>query len=329
MWKYSSCAVQGKGHIRSQTPCQDKTLTVFRNGVYVISLSDGAGSAKLSHFGAECVVESIAILLTSRFDELFEEPDGRIVKVAIMTWLLNSIQEEAESRNCIQKDLASTLLAVAVKEDRFIIAHIGDGVVGYLDGLQLKVASAPSNGEHANETYFVTSADAINNMKLFKGSIRDKAGFVVMSDGTEQSMYNKRTSTLSNAIIKLMQRNVLIDEKSMNSQLEQTFRDLITTKTQDDCSIAILTRESPALRPLKLLSQAEKADLYKISPKDKNHTKRIKRYDELLELLRIPQSCAAAAKKIHLKYPYTKRHLEHLCLIGLTVSENGIYRTIC
>ncbi len=329
MWKYSSCAVQGKGHIRSQTPCQDKTLTVFRNGVYVISLSDGAGSAKLSHFGAECVVNSIADLLTSRFDELFEEPDGRVVKVTIMTWLLNSIQGEAESRACNKKDLASTLLAVAVKEERFIVAHIGDGVVGYLDGPQLKVASAPSNGEHANETYFVTSADAISKMKLFKGSIRDKAGFVVMSDGTEQSMYNKRTSTLSSAIIKLMQRNVLLDEKSMNSQLEQTFRDIISTKTHDDCSIAILARESPVLRPLKLLSETEKAELYKISPKEKNRTKRIKRYDSLVKILKTPQSCAAVSKKIHLKYQYTKRHLQHLCLIGLAVSENGIYHVVC
>ena len=88
------------------------------------------------------------------------------------------------------KDLAATMLVVAENNDRFIIAHIGDDVIGYLDGDVLKTASAPSNGEHANETYFVTSRDAINTMKLFKGSIKNIAGFVIMSDGTEQSLYS-------------------------------------------------------------------------------------------------------------------------------------------
>lgn len=326
MWKYSSCAVQGRGHMRSQMPCQDKTMTAFENGVYVISLADGAGSASLSHFGAACVVNSIADLLTSCFDEIFEDQDGRAVKENILSRILEDLQKEADERGCKKNDLASTLLAAAVKDDRFIIVHVGDGVVGCLDGAQLKVASAPANGEHANETYFVTSSDAVNRLKLIKGEVQDKAGFVIMSDGTEQSLFNKRTSSLSSAVIKLMQRNLLLDETVMNAQLEQTFLDLIRTRTFDDCSIALLVRESPVLKPLYLLSEAEKTDLYKISPKEKNREKRIERYDTMLEILKAPQTCDSVARKMHLKPSYTKRHLKHLCSLGLAVSENGVYR---
>ena len=62
MWSYSSCQVQGRGHSKNQIPCQDKTKAIFENGTYVISLADGAGSAKLSHYGAACIVESISAL---------------------------------------------------------------------------------------------------------------------------------------------------------------------------------------------------------------------------------------------------------------------------
>lgn len=326
MWKYSSCEVQGRGHFKNQIPCQDKTKTVFKDGTYVIALADGAGSAKLSHYGAQCVVDSITDLLVSNFEELFGEEDGRQVKLSIIEKLTTDVNSQAEVLECIPKDLASTMLAVAIKDNRFIIAHIGDGVIGYLDGDSLKVASAPANGEHANETYFVTSRDAINTMKIFKGGMKDIAGFVLMSDGTEQSLYNKKTNTLSPAIIKLMRRNILLDDLSMRSQLEVTFRNVIATKTHDDCSIALIARENSILHPICDYSFAEKCELYGTRQNVKSTKKRIVRYDTILELLQDPITCAELSRKLHLKPEYTKRHLNHLCTLGLIKNKNGRYQ---
>ena len=325
MWKYSSCAVQGKAHVQHQIPCQDKTKTVFENHTYVIALADGAGSARLSHFGAERTVNAISEFFVSEFDRLFAAEDGRLVKVAIMEKLLAEIKEEAKIHDCDMKDLASTLLAVAVKEDQYIIVHIGDGVIGYLDGEQLKIASAPSNGEHANETYFVTSKDAINVMRLFKGHLKDIAGFVLMSDGTEHSLYNKRNNTLSTAVMKLMQRDVLVDETSMNAQLETTFKNVIAEQTHDDCSIALLAKHSPSLRKVNELSFAEKCELYKISGNTKALENRIERYEKILEILQNPCSCTVVSKKLFLKPKHTRRHLEYLYQNGLLKKRDGIY----
>ena len=47
MWKTLQCAVQGRSHIKTEIPCQDKTFTSIENGVSVIALADGAGSANL------------------------------------------------------------------------------------------------------------------------------------------------------------------------------------------------------------------------------------------------------------------------------------------
>lgn len=326
MWSFSSCQVQGRGHIKNQIPCQDKTKTIFENGTYVIALADGAGSAKLSHYGASCVVESISDLFIHHFEDIFANEDGRQVKLAIIEKVLTDINSKAEELNCTPKDLAATMLVVAENNDRFIIAHIGDGVIGYLDGNVLKTASVPSNGEHANETYFVTSKDAINTMKIFKGSIKSIAGFVLMSDGTEQSLYNKKSNTLSPAIIKLMQRNIILDEDTMCEQLDSTFKNVIITRTHDDCSIALLSRKSGVLHSLCGFDYAEKCDLYGIIGCDRRTINRVARYDLILDLLQKPSTCKAISNKIHLKPKYTKRHLNKLCNIGLVKCVKGVYR---
>ena len=317
MWSYSSCQVQGRGHGNNQVPCQDKTKTIFENGTYVIALADGAGSAKLSHYGASCVVESISELFVHHFEELFANEDGRRVKLLIMEKIQSDIRSEAEKLSCTPKDLAATMLVVAVNNEKFIIAHVGDGVIGYLDGDVLKIASAPSNGEYANETYFVTSRDAVNTMKLFKGTIKNISGFVLMSDGTEQSLYNKKGNALSPAIIKLMQRNIILDEGAMCEQLDSTFKNVIITRTHDDCSIALLSRENGILHFLCEFDLAEKCDLYGIMNCDRHAIKRIARYDMILELLQKPSTCKMISNKIHLKPKYTNRHLKKLCEVGL------------
>lgn len=326
MWNYSSCEVQGRGHISKDIPCQDKTKTSFCNGTYVIALADGAGSAKLSHHGAACVVDSITDLFTGQFESLFCEKDGRQVKKSIIEKMLNDINVLSEQLSCTPKDLAATMLAVAVNDDRFIIAHIGDGVIGYLDGVDLKVASAPSNGEHVNETYFVTSKDAINTMKLFKGDVKNIAGFVIMSDGTEQSLYNKRNNSISPAVIKLLQRNIILDEQAMRSQLESTFNNVIITRTHDDCSIAILSHENESLRTLEKLTYAEKCDLFGICISSRMADKRVSRYDLILDVLQQPANVVDVSRKIHLKTKYTRRHLEFLRSLGLVKFEKGMYK---
>lgn len=325
MWSVSDCAVQGRGHKSKQIPCQDKTKVGYKNGTYIISLADGAGSAKLSQYGAACVVGSITELLTERFEALYAEEDGRVVKMTILEHIRTALQREAEARTCTLQELASTLLVVAVRAERYIIAHIGDGVIGYLDPTGIKVASAPSNGEHANETYFVTSKDAPAVMKLFKGECKHISGFVLMSDGTEQSLYNKRTNTCSKAIIKLMQRNILITREVMQHQLQKTFENIIVMQTQDDCSIALLSRPKGLLRPMQALSFAERCEVYQISGEDRRCKKRVERYDAIYSALAVPHTCKMLSRQIHLKPEHTKKHLQRMVSIGLIQKKAGLY----
>ncbi|MDR2522727.1 MAG: protein phosphatase 2C domain-containing protein [Synergistaceae bacterium] len=65
---------------------------------------------------------------------------------------------------------------------RGLIVHIGDGIIGYLDGAELKIASLPDNGEFSNVTTFVTSNEAAVSMRLFSGLILRQGSLYIKSN---------------------------------------------------------------------------------------------------------------------------------------------------
>lgn len=112
----------------------------------------------------------------------------------------------------------------------------------------------------------------------------------------------------------------------MCEQLDSTFKNVIITRTHDDCSIALLSRESGVLHSLSEFDFAEKCNLYDIMSCDRRAIKRIARYDLILDLLQKPSTCKAISDKIHLKPKYTKRHLRKMCAMGLVKCTNGVYQ---
>ncbi|MCB8045053.1 protein phosphatase 2C domain-containing protein [Microbacterium oxydans] len=109
--------------------------------------------------------------------------DGGQVKIELLERLLAKVSTLAERHGRDIHDFASTFLGVAVSGDKFLGAHIGDGVIGYLKNGELHVISAPDNSEFANQTTFVTSQGAAASMRLFRGSLQGVTGFILMSDG--------------------------------------------------------------------------------------------------------------------------------------------------
>ena len=109
-WAIATCAVTGRVHMAKNLPCQDKTYSVFKNGVSIIALADGAGSARLSHFGAEIATFKICEILASYFDSLFDGNENEIKK-QILSELLNSLNKKADELKCDLKELSNTLLA--------------------------------------------------------------------------------------------------------------------------------------------------------------------------------------------------------------------------
>lgn len=259
MWKALGCAVQGKGHLANNVPCQDKVASLSENGVSVIALADGAGSAKLSHFGAEKVTKLMCEKLCSNFDRLFaDDSDGVNAKNNLLVDINKMLEKLAEEHDCTVRDLSSTLLSVAIRGEDVLAIHLGDGVIGCLKNDALKVISKPDNGEYANRTVFTTSEKAVSSIKFIKGQLKDKQGFVLMSDGSCASLYNKQTNELSSGIKKFMKK---CDERravALNEQLIESFKYDVRSRTNDDCSIAILYNDGSTFPGYKRLSHQDK-----------------------------------------------------------------------
>lgn len=152
---------------------------------------------------------------------------------------------------CEIKDLSCTALCVVVRGNRYVAFHVGDGVLGsevnQRGKISLEVLSMPDNGEFANETCFVTSRRATESARLITGRIATSrfmvTGFLLMSDGPEAALYNKRESCLAPACSKLLSACRTMDKESMHEQLEKTLANVISKKTSDDCSIAMMAAQ--------------------------------------------------------------------------------------
>lgn len=256
----------GTSHKATGAPCQDAVGTIVDdNGVSVVVLADGAGSAKYSHYGAAYVVGRAAELAIEHFDEAFrargssekfkqqliEQLQIELARMARNGFVVTDNAGNGTLVKCDMRELASTLLLVAVKDNLYISVHVGDGVIGaetsYYGQKRLTVIGKPENGEFANETVFVTSNSAVTDSKISTGAILERnrsiVGFIVMSDGPEAALYEKKSNRLAPSCSKLLKAASELDEKDMADQLRRTLEDVISQKTSDDCSIGILVRD--------------------------------------------------------------------------------------
>ena len=319
MWVSVQCAVQGKSHARQNIPCQDKTFFKAENGIFAASLADGAGSCRLSHLGAELATRAICDALCSDFEKLFSNDDGLTVKSELTDRILDKLSEAAEEQDCDIKDLSSTLLFIAVHENRFMLGHIGDGVIGYLKNNEVKVASAPDNGEFANTTVFTTSKSAADSIKLIKGNLGSISGFVLMSDGPEAVFYDKARGILAPSLKRMFLLSRLLPAPLMERKITDFFQSVVTKRTNDDCSMVIFTNlpdsegngEQSARSNLRATTSENIARKYLAI---------------INNLSENSMTCKELAKIVHINSRYLEPTLNKLCDMGyLTCSDDGVY----
>ena len=328
MWKVIQCASQGRGHVKDNIPCQDKTYCIQEKNKVVIALADGAGSAHLSHEGALVITKFICEDLMANFECYFSNNDGVDVKRELGKKISQTIEIKSKELGCLPSDLASTLLVVAIQNDQYILLHVGDGVIGYSKNNELKVASEPENGEFANTTVFTTSKDFWKTMRILKGFLGPIDGFVLMSDGTEASLYNKRNRKLADVIGRIMETLRYIPSWKVEAQVTRSFETVIKNATTDDCSMIIMVNNTDSFLGYSALNLQKRKDMLRIDSSRYNSDKRLRQTEQILTELMVPQTVASLSEKVHLKPKHLKKKLLRLQKIGVIDSSRGIYRTI-
>lgn len=237
-WKMFGASVQGRAHRKNDMPCQDYTFSLHRSGVYVSALADGAGSCSHADKGAEIAAQTAARVVSERFGELIEADRETCVRI-LLEEIRSSIVHAPDYVEPI-RNYSSTLLFVAVSGDRYIAGHLGDGVIGGERAGTPFVLSPPDNGEFHNTTFFTTSDQAEERMRIYRGELGDISGFFLMSDGAAESLYNRKSESLAPALLRIREwadkYAADVVEQALHSNLEKVIRE----QTVDDCSLAIM-----------------------------------------------------------------------------------------
>ncbi|MGD0109468.1 MAG: PP2C family serine/threonine-protein phosphatase [Rhodopila sp.] len=198
-WRIAKACVRGTAHRAQGEECQDRFVAEeVRSGcgevVAVAAVADGAGSASHSGPGAQVAVDGfidciVAALKDARVAELPDE--------APRAWLRamrrNVLEEAAKAGRPVQ-EYACTFLAVVAGEEAGIFLQLGDGLIAVRggDAATWEVACTPQRGEYVNQTWFLTSADALERAEIrrWNGRISDIAA---TTDGLENVCLDRKT----------------------------------------------------------------------------------------------------------------------------------------
>ena len=269
-WKISGTAVQGFRHKKEGVPCQDKIFSLTKGGVTAIALADGAGSAKLSHYGAESAVRAVCEELCGKFEEFLNAGSSDEVRRAVLSRVLSELEAVSREKGCSLHNLGSTLLAAADDGENLLLLHVGDGLIACCREGKIFAASLPDNGEFANETVFVTSRDAFRRMRLYKGKTAGISAVILMSDGADVSFYGRADGKFAELLDEIKQRCVMCSPEDSSADLEELFMSVVRENTNDDCSMILMCRPDEYFRGYRDLGEAERYDFLGIrSPKGK------------------------------------------------------------
>lgn len=288
--KNANTFVQGNSHRGNNTPCQDRTFFIEEDGLYVMTLADGAGSKEFSHLGAEIVTQMTARILVDSFNDFIQkleehgktnleiEQNKRLVKESILDRLTKQLEDYTLNNGIPSvKELASTLLFCATDyRNRFIIGHIGDGLIGATfltqEDAYSMVLSEPENGAQSNITFFVTDDKALDHFRIKSGVFSNLESVYLMSDGVAEVFYSSFEG-LSDNIREFARGFKGKQQKPFEDSLSKVLETQVAKESDDDLSINLLyverleDKEMPKDYYQQLLSSVDSREkIFRLSP---------------------------------------------------------------
>lgn len=332
MWKTASSAVQGRRHRENDIPCQDKVASYSDEQITIIALADGAGSCDNSDIGAQITVDTAVSEIKEHFDDIVGTDDVDDAKRMLLTPISQKLLDKASEMEVDYESLSSTLLAVAVKNETYLIFHVGDGVIGYVKDDTPLVASIPFNGEFANETDFCTTDTVYRTSKIMKGDASAIKSFILMSDGSEATYYVSKTKSLQQDLMRLPRWVALFPQETTSEDLHDALENYVSRKTGDDCSITLMVRSEYASEAF---SQMDKEDIERLfSIKEGSDPRkwdgRIKKRILFLAEAAKPAGCTVrtATKIFECKRKHLHSKVQGFIDAGIIELKSNVYRIV-
>lgn len=180
-WRWAAASEIGTSHIRNGIRLQDAyAVSVIGDECIFAIVSDGAGSAEFSAFGAWLVCRTLTVRFRDWFRENSELPKDEVIAEWIEE-IRYRIAVIADRRETTPRQFASTLAAVVSTPDETLTLHIGDSAVVGRRNEEWDVLCWPENGEYASTTFFVTD-DPEPRLNIARYA-REHDAFALFSDG--------------------------------------------------------------------------------------------------------------------------------------------------
>ena len=219
IWKVGGVSIAGFSHFEEDIPCQDAhTFRVRDESRIIAAIADGAGSARLSHIGAQAFVDAIVAQIYNLPSP--GEFDPQLIASEIITSVNEMRDQLIRHGDDLQdggtpslSDFAATLIVAVADLNGGTFFHVGDGAgVAFNQGGDLEATvSKPQNGEYANETYFLTMDDWENYLRITPFAEYSDT-ILLMSDGVTPMAMSQGYATpefknFVNPIVKFLRDN--------------------------------------------------------------------------------------------------------------------------
>lgn len=189
-YRITSESTVGQLHKINGERNQDKAFIICGEDGFSISLADGAGSSKMAEQGAQAVSKAIAEYVFNNFAHLMDSSSSDLKKEIMKCVKKTLLSEKERSGNYFISDFSSTVLFAVSDGKKFIIGHLGDGVVLGVSKDNASVISFPENGRNSNETFLTTSIDAESHLRTYRGNLNMFEGFILVSDGLMPDLFS-------------------------------------------------------------------------------------------------------------------------------------------
>ena len=221
-WEAVAASVRGRQHAHAGTYREDSfALAAGPHDWGIVTVGDGAGSAKLSRVGSRLACDAATKELAERLGNFaFTEVNPGLAQPpqtdlqTLRGFLsgaaeaaLEAVRVEAQTRGVPERDFHTTLLMVAIApwRDRHLVMvlQVGDGAVGLMSPAferGFKCVGFADHGEYSSETRFLTTPGVnleFRNRVLFVLPPQLDA-VAVMTDGVSDDLFpeNERLGEL-------------------------------------------------------------------------------------------------------------------------------------
>jgi hypothetical protein len=250
-WNVAAASVAGKAHIEKGRPCDDShAYLVIDDSYAVVAVADGAGSKQdSSRFGSLAACQAvIASAQAPEFQALLRSRDVKRLLPAVIGLLVDAasaVGHEAARLHRPVSDLETTLAVAVLGPEQGVIAQVGDGIIVLRSDDAQSIHLLEEKKEYANETAFLTSADALEKHLRFE-CVTGVDAFALSTDGLRYKILHLVERLPFERFFEQLWTG--LEDRSLNSQqLVQALESIEDDQTGDDKTLVagILERWHP------------------------------------------------------------------------------------